>query len=360
MTARERLDACLSFRRPDRLFYFSMRAPTPTIERWEAEGLPKGASLAEYFGLDAMLLPFWRLPLDLGPRPSQPQVVLEETEDYRVYTDSIGAVVRAHKGRSDYGSLQWLDFPLKGRESFLKLRRLYRPDDPGRYPSDWAERVPAWRERDYPLMLVTHGPFGQMREWMGIENLCLACHEQPALVEEMAEFVTDFLLSAIARALEDVDVDWYLMGAEDMAYKTASLISPAMARRFLAPSYRRIADYLRGCGVRHVIVDSDGCVDELIPIWLESGISGTMPLEVAAGMDPVAVRRRYPGLAMVGGIDKRVLSRGPREIEEEVLAKVPYLRDTGGYIPALDHIISPDIPLEGFRHYIETLKRVAA
>lgn len=359
MNSRERLDACLSFGEPDRLFYYSMRAPTATIERWEEEGLPRGVDLAEYFGLDAMLAPFWRIPLDLGPVPPHPRTILQETEQHLIYTNPVGAMVREYKDRRDFGSMQWLDFPVKDRQSFLELKVRYRADEPSRYPADWASRVRQWRGRDYPLVLVAHGPFAQLRDWMGIEGACVAFHDQPKLVEEMVEFWTHFVLDAIAGVLRDVEVDWYLLGAEDMAYKTASLLSPQTVRRFLAPSYRRMADFLHSRGVRHVIIDSDGNVDELIPIWLDAGMTGTTPLEVAAGMDPVAVRRQYPSLAMIGGIDKRALMQGPRAIEAEVLSKVPVLGKSAGYIPALDHIISPDIPLSGFRHYIETLKRVA-
>ena len=33
--------------------------------------------------------------------------------------------------------------------------------------------------------------------------------------------------------------------------------------------------------------DSDGRIDDLIPIWIEAGINGLWPFEVQAGMDVV-------------------------------------------------------------------------
>ena len=39
--------------------------------------------------------------------------------------------------------------------------------------------------------------------------------------------------------------------------------------------------------------DSDGGISALIPVWLDAGIKVLYPFEVQAGMDVVAVRRRY-------------------------------------------------------------------
>ena len=64
-------------------------------------------------------------------------------------------------------------------------------------------------------------------------------------------------------------------------------------------------------------------------------------------------------LNMIGGIDKRPLSQGRAAIETEVRSKVPYLKETGGYIPAIDHIIPPDVPLDGFKAYVELIKQIA-
>ena len=74
---------------------------------------------------------------------------------------------------------------------------------------------------------------------MGMEGLCLSMHEQPALIEEMVEFLTNFVIDAIEKALNDVEVDVLLFGGEDMAYKNSSIISPESVRRFMFDSYRR-------------------------------------------------------------------------------------------------------------------------
>jgi hypothetical protein len=51
------------------------------------------------------------------------------------------------------------------------------------------------------------------------------------------------------------------------------------------------------------------------------------------------------------------LARGKSAIEKEVQSKLPYLREAGGFIPTVDHVLSPDIPLENFRYYSEYIKK---
>jgi hypothetical protein len=99
--------------------------------------------------------------------------------------------------------------------------------------------------------------------------------------------------------------------SEDMAFKEHSMISPAMARRFLLPAYRRWAEEIRASGCPILDMDSDGYVADLLPVWIEGGITCCCPVEVAAGNDIIAYRRRYGRkMAFHGGIDKRAIARG--------------------------------------------------
>ncbi|MFH0965828.1 MAG: hypothetical protein V2A58_17665, partial [Planctomycetota bacterium] len=56
-------------------------------------------------------------------------------------------------------------------------------------------------------------------------------------------------------------------------------------------------------------------------------------------------------LAILGGIDKRPLAQGKKEIEKEVFCKVPWLLKQGGYVPTIDHHVPPDVPFENFAFY---------
>ncbi|NCO42134.1 MAG: hypothetical protein COZ06_31680 [Armatimonadetes bacterium CG_4_10_14_3_um_filter_66_18] len=136
---------------------------------------------------------------------------------------------------------------------------------------------------------------------------------------------------------------------------------PPLARVVLEErdGYRIVRDE-EGNGVHTIIVDSDGNNDVLIPLWLEAGVTGLRPFEVAASSDPVAARKEYgKDLLIQGGLDKRALARGKEAIDREVLSKVPWLCLQGGYFPQVDHLVPPDVSLEDYTHYAALLCAVA-
>jgi len=53
---------------------------------------------------------------------------------------------------------------------------------------------------------------------------------------------------------------------------------------------------------------------------------------------------------MMGGIDKTALAAGPDAIDAE-LARIAPVIGTGGYVPACDHYVPPDVSWESFCHY---------
>ena len=147
---------------------------------------------------------------------------------------------------------------------------------------------------------------------------------------------------------------------EDVAFKTGPLISPDMVRKFMMPRYRQITDLLHKNGIDIIFVDSDGNLNKLIPLWLECGINFFWPLEVAAGNDIVALRKEYGKEAILaGGMDKREFLKGKESIRREVMSKLPFLLETGGYFPCLDHAVPPDITLENYQYFINTMREVA-
>jgi uroporphyrinogen-III decarboxylase len=65
----------------------------------------------------------------------------------------------------------------------------------------------------------------------------------------------------------------------------------------------------------------------------------------------VRTGREYPDLILSGGMDKRVLAKGTREIDAMVERIVPAMRARGGYIPTIDHGTPPEVPYANYLHY---------
>jgi len=357
MNSRERFLATMLFGTPDRIPYHFGGPRESTFNAWYKQGLPREINWSKFVGFD-----HWEgLPINLGPVPPFQEVVLEETEQHKIWIDFLGAKRIDHKVLPTPGFVtrKWLEFPVRNRADFLEMIKRYNPSSPERYPADWEQRKPHWQNRTFVLGLTLQSMFWRLRDWVGFEGLCAMFHDNPMLVHEMMEYVADFTVAALERALSEVDVD-YVFFNEDMAYKTASMISPQMVKQFMWPRYRKIVRFLRDKGVSVLIMDCDGHISELIPLWLDVGINCASPIEIAAFNDPVEYRKKYgKNLSMMGGIDKRELRFDKARVKQEVMSKVPWLVKQGGYIPSVDHGVPPDIPLRNYLYMCELIKEIA-
>jgi len=369
MTERERYLAAMLFGKPDRFPFQPGWPRESTLAAWHKQGLPLGepwyVHLRSLLGLEAASAePRLSLGVVWHMLPTFEEKVLEHRDGHYIVQDWMGAITEISdrydytyiRSAKDFVTRKWHSFPVRNREDFeSKIRWRYDPSDPGRFPADFAERCLALRGRDYPLQLDFNGPFWQLREWCGFEGLCALMIDEPEFVQYMAEFWGDFVLRLLESILERVVPDSVQI-SEDMAYKEHAMISPAMTRRFLLPQYRKWVAALRGAGVPVIMVDSDGYIGELIPLWIEAGINACTPIEVAAGNDIVAFRRRFGRkMAYEGGIDKRALAAGGQAMRDEVLRVVPPLLEEGGFIPSCDHGVPPDISWPNFVEYSRLL-----
>ena len=322
-----------------------------TYRVWHRQGLPREitseAVANRYFGF----APRARVPVAMGVRPMLPVRVLEEDERHRVIVNGLGQTLLQHKdGMSSIP--HFIRFPVENRQDWLQFRKRLDPTDPARYPANWEQRLPEWRRRDYPLGIAVGSLFGWIRNWMGFEGAATACIEQPALVEEMMEHVTELVLQVLRRALVDVQLDFADFW-EDMCFNSGPMISPRLFRRLMVPRYRRITDLLRGSGVDIVYVDCDGDITELVPLWLEAGVNCMFPLEIRAGTRPEDLRAQYGrDVLLMGGVDKTALIAGKQGVDE-VLVRVVRLAEQGGYIPHVDHRCPPDVTFDTYLYYLK-------
>lgn len=64
-------------------------------------------------------------------------------------------------------------------------------------------------------------------------------------------------------------------------------------------------------------------------------------------MDVNMLRRKYPKIIMMGGVDKRKLASSKEDIKQEIGRVTPAIKG-GGYFPGVDHAVPPDVSLENF------------
>ena len=368
ISPRERfLDIC-HFKRPGDLWLKDLFWQD-TLEEWVKQGAPKeivptdereqisgtAHSLDNYFQQDT-----WRwLAGDFGRQRNsryKPRIISED-EHSITYINSNGQTVKQLKGSK--GMPMYLDWPVKDRATWNEYKKRLDPNRPNLLPDNWDDIVQEINNENKPVALPVGSFYGYLREWVGTENILYMFYDDPGLVEDMMDQVLHLETEVIKRVLKDIKIDMATFW-EDMAYKAGPLISPAMVRKFMMPRYKKITDLLHSYGVDVIFVDSDGNVEQLVPLWLEVGINYVWPFEVAAGNDVVAMRKKYgKDLIIGGGIDKRALIKGKEAIREEVMSKVPFLLEQGGYFPSVDHYVPPDVTFENYCYFVNLLREVA-
>jgi len=356
MTSRERFLNTMEYKPVDRGIYgIGWGAWPETIERWKREGY--NPDKEPLFNVDHWeWIGHW-----FFPHPPFEKKIIQEDDRTILYINHEGILMRERKDNPMSSMPQFVRFPVETREDFHKfMKERMQPDLASRIGEDYVTKLQSYKKRDFPLIIISDrwgGFFGPLRNLVGVERLCMLFYDDPAFVEEMMDAFADFIIALMDKVLDYTDIDMYGFW-EDMAYKTGPLISPELVRKFMFPRYRRVVDFLHSRGVKWISLDSDGNITSLIPIWLDAGINFIYPFEVQAGMDVVEVRKTFGReLRMMGGIDKRAIAEGKKAIDAELHRVSPLIAE-GGYVPAPDHSLPPDVSFTNFCYYMEKLRSV--
>jgi uroporphyrinogen decarboxylase len=354
-----------------------------TIQRWQEEGLQKeleflgpkrelvygefingpgipypmpsyddtvlfASGICSLFDLDKGASPF---PFNWWYCPRFEKKIIRETEEKIEYVDTLG--IRRLDFKDERSMPHWLGYPVTNEKDWEKIKeeRLNLENFKDRYTVDDVDSyVSENRQRDFPLLLYGSpiGFFGTVRFLVGEPHIYYWYYDKPDLLKRIVEYLCEMWLSIAEELTSKIDFDFCYF-FEDMAYRGGSLISPDTFREFMSPYYKRLISFARSRGIRHHIVDSDGYVEELIPLFIETGMTGLQPFEIRAGNDIERVRKNYPRLEILGGIDK-IAFQSKEEIDRE-LKKVKRMMKRGGYIPYVDHAYPPDISYENYTYF---------
>jgi len=380
MNSREKFLSTLSFNDGSQNMKVEFGYWAGTIRNWFKQGLPvvedipaemsgeeiirgSSASLSDdtgettdknvipHFKLDSYLVKF---PFDMSPM-LKPEV-LDENSGFKIIKDSFGITKKILKNSSSVPLIT--DFPIKSKKDFYNYTGLYDDDYCLRLPKNWDNLVITLRDREFPIRLGG-APFGfsfLARHLMGDVFYMLSMYDEPKLLKEFNDFFLKFIMNYWSIILNRVDIDCIII-LEDMAYRSGSFISNKMFDEFMKPYYIKFIDFLKQYNIRNIIVDSDGLIDELIPSWIEAGVTGIFPIE--AVNDLTTIRNRYPRLQLLGGVNKKVLFNDSNiaKIDAE-LDKISKVMEKGGYIPHIDHAVSEDVTWEYFKYYREKLNSI--
>lgn len=281
--------------------------------------------------------------------------ILEESHDFTLAIDEMGRKTKLCKNSATIALP--LEYPVKNMDDWMRIKHWYAFSE---------ERVDAEKllcqkkllDEGYLSILQVPGGFDEPRQLMGEEELCVACYEQPELIEDMLTTMGDLCAKVIERTCDIVLVDC-LSIHEDMAGKSGPLFGPGQVGEFMKPYYQKIWGNARQAGASIFSQDSDGNMNPVIDAFLECGINSIHPCEPAAGMDIVQLRKKYgKQLSFKGGLDKFALRQDFEAIRRELEYKLCPETMGGGTVFGIDHRIPNGVPLENYRYYVKTAREM--
>ena len=382
MNSRERFLKIFEFEKPDKIPWWELGFWGETLTRWWDEGLPEGTIPQDHFELESwytvagigisMTPEEWRMHQGMGKdrrfyefmdfnlvdySPGYEEKIIEETSAYVTYQDAQGMVKKELKETESM--TQFLKNPVETPDDFREYRARFDPKDEHRYYPGFEKHLQEKYDSGDIICLNIPGFYWQARWMLGPEKTLFNFAAEPELIGEFMEFWGDFQIENSRRLLEcGVPVDLSVI-VEDVAYKGGSLISLDHFKEFMLPQYKRVTRFFKKKGVGTILVDSDGEITDLIPLFIEGGVDGMLPFEVAAGMDVRKVRKDHPGFILMGGIDKRLMASGGDALKAELEGKLQLVGD-GGYIPGCDHGVPADVSFSKYKEYLELKDHIAA
>jgi len=353
LTTKERMSRILQHQDADRVPILD-KPWEGTISRWHREGMPLKTDWRDYFNTDKLetILP------DITP--GYEEEVLEGNKDYLILKTNWGVTMKVFRVQDS--TPEFLDYTITNRTAWEDAKRRMLADETeegDRVNWKWLKReYPKWRQEGSWVSGLFWFGFDVTHSWMmGTETLLVLMIEDPDFVKEIFNTYLDCCIKQFDRIWDaGYHFDW-VSWMDDMGYKGTTFFSADMYRELLKPVHKRAVDWAHNHGI-YAHLHSCGNVSSFIPELLDIGVDVLNPLEVKAGVDPIAVKQQYGDKLSLHGGTNAVLWDDKAHILAEIERQVPILKQNGGYIFSSDHSIPNTVSLDTFREIIRTVKEV--
>jgi uroporphyrinogen decarboxylase len=380
MNNRERVHAVLHYEPYDRLPLVHFGYWRETLQKWAAEGHigteeadgwtdgnPTDDEIAAKLGFDLNWNNCFSPHTRLWP-PMESRVLEVLPDGSRKVLDGNGAVILQKDGAT--GIPTEIDHLLKNRDAWEEhyLPRLQYSDsrvfearvNTGKDMIPFANAGLEYLQQgewNKPLGLHCGSLYGVIRNWLGLVGSAYLMVDDEPLFDEIIDTVGALCFQCTEATLETGAQFDFAHFWEDISFKSGPLINPDVFRRKVGPHYKRITDLVHSFGIDVISLDSDGRIDELVPVWFDNGVNTMFPIEVGTWHASIAPwREEYgKGLLGVGGMDKKVFAYDYAAIDKEV-ARLRPLVELGGYLPCPDHRIPPDAKWENVQYYCQRMR----
>lgn len=347
MTPRERVQAALSHRKPDRIPCYEIFLPG-YVENWrQAHGMKQEANIYNYYRkIDIGQI----LAIQEGPFVSRAQTQDSGEEIYFV-RDSWGRLQRCSRSGTFF---EVLETALTAKESLDELA----------FEDPWDEnRLKTYRDTEIQI----HDRFAPVSGVMGLFmssyylrgefELLLDLKEDEEFCRTLAGRVAEFLTLVGEKTLECTNTwDTAIWVYDELGNNKSAILSPDTFERVYLQPYRKMISHWKSRGAKNVILHCDGNCLALIDQLLEAGFTGIQGINPSAGMTVPAVKAKYGNrLALIGGMcNIHVLTKGSKNEIEKQARSILEAASEGGVIIGT-HSIDSDIPVENYEYYYSIL-----
>jgi len=354
MTAREKFNRIMNFEEAESLPVIALEPYELEMQNlWETQGhLKKGQTPEEKLGMDALEI----IPVNFGPIPGFETKRLWEDETYYAETEFMGGTVKRKKEAPTryYG---FIDHPVKSPDDWNRYKKRFVLC-PERIPADLKNAAEKYARCENPVGIHLFPFFFRLGFYsMGMEYFMEAFYTEPEMMHDMFGHWAEFTIGTLRPVLETVKLD-FVTFTEDLAYKGATHISPAMYEEFWLPYQNKVVKLLEHYEIKVISLWSAGKLDGIMDMAAGNGINCTWPVERASGADPHVLRAKYgKKLRMAGGVPTKALVSGTDKIDRAIDDLIPLIRQ-GGFFPALDDMVLPDISFENYSYFINRLREI--
>ncbi|NLN05251.1 MAG: hypothetical protein GX166_10620 [Clostridiaceae bacterium] len=371
MTIRENVMAILNYEKFDRMPIIAFGYWAETVDKWAEEGHISKEDAENYKrygdngpGDKAIMS---KLGFDYAWNPQvaghhflfptfEPTVLEVEKDGSQIMRDPAGLIVKVKPGVVSIPSE--IGTTLTDRAAWEEhyLPKLQYSDS--RVNIDAIKAVRENHPKDLPFGIHCGSLMGNIRNMLGVLHLSYLYVDDEDLYTEIIDTFGDLCYEVTKRIVETgIEID-YAHFWEDICYKNGPLVTPSVFEEKVGPHYKRITDLLKKHNINIVSLDCDGCIDALVPIWVENGVNTMFPIEVGTWKADIRPWREKYGkeLRGIGGMNKNVFAMDKKAVEEEV-ERLKALVSLGGYIPCPDHRIPPTADFSLVAYYCELMAK---
>jgi uroporphyrinogen decarboxylase len=258
----------------------------------------------------------------------------------------------ADTGLHASGQRQWLKQAGNVLQTMSDVERYPWPK-PEQVDYSGLERAAKMLPDGMKIIPNTAGVFEYTSWLMGLTSFSYAIHDDPDFVAEVFRRVGELLVNVFEH-LADMDGVMALWLGDDMGSNKATLIAPALLRRYVFPWHKRLADIAHAHGLPFLLHSCGNLTEIAEDLVGYVGIDAWHSLQPNV-YDIAELKRTYGGrVCLIGNVDVDLLGRGtPQQVRQAARRLLREVAPGAGFCLGSSNSIPTYVPIANYRAMID-------